>query len=53
MGQLSRTDNSTMICNACATHEALLQSQNKDIKQENWPVEVPSALYDWHRPEST
>lgn len=42
-----------MICTACGTHEALLQSQKKDISQENWPVEVPLALYEWHRPEKS
>lgn len=50
-GALSRTDNATMICSACGTHEALLQAAGENIDQSTWPVEVPVSLYEMHKPE--
>lgn len=47
-GALSRTDNTTEVCSACGTHEALQQFSSADrscTPITQWPVEVPSHFY--------
>lgn len=38
VGALSRTDNKTMICSSCGTHEALEDFTGTRTTQENWAI---------------
>lgn len=42
MGAVSRRDNTTEVCSACGTEEALIQFGGGDLSTENWPVEPVS-----------
>lgn len=43
MGAISRRDNTTEVCSACGTEEAMLQFGGGDLSTEEWPVEPLSA----------
>lgn len=39
MGALSRKDDTTEVCSACGTEEALIQFSGGSLDDEEWPVE--------------
>lgn len=39
MGAISRRDNTTEVCSACGTEEAMIQFGGGDLSTEVWPLE--------------
>jgi hypothetical protein len=43
MGATSRRDNTTEICSACGTEEAMIQFSGGSLDDEQWPLEKVGA----------